>query len=108
MSNREYAEELEKIIIFLCDVYTKGADSLACQENDKGEVDDKWMNVFMTFPTIQGMENRIYVEKIGKLRTLRSNREAPKIGFKELYENIKSGRKELGSHPNTKENTNVK
>lgn len=92
MTDKEYAEELEKIVIFLCDVYTKGADSLSCQTTTTGETDDKWFGIFMSFPTIQGTSNRIYVEKISKLRTKLLNREAPKLSFRELYEIIKVGR----------------
>lgn len=94
MSDKAYIEELEKIIIFLCDVYTKGADSLSCQTDDKGEVDEKWLNVFMSFPTIQGSQNRNAVRNIGKLRTQLLNREAPKISFEELFERLKTGRRE--------------
>ncbi len=93
MSNEEYTRELEKIVIFLCDVYTKGADSLAVQTDKNGEVDEKWMNVYMSFPTIQGTGNRIYVDKIGRLRDRRLNREAPSLSFQELYERLKVGRK---------------
>lgn len=94
MNDKEYIAELEKIVIFLCDVYTKGADSLACQTNDKGQVDDKWADIFMSFPTIQGTGNRIYVKKIGKLRTRLRNREAVKLSFKDLFERLKAGRTE--------------
>lgn len=92
MSNEEYIIELEKTVIFLCDVYTKGADSLVCQTNDANEVDDEWFKVMMSFPTIQGSLNRIYVERIGKLRTIHHNREAVKLSFKDLYEKIRVGR----------------
>lgn len=94
MSNEEYTRELEKIVIFLCDVYAKGADSLAVQVDQNGEVDQKWMDIYMSFPTIQGTSNRIYVEKIGNLRERRGNREAPKLSFSELFERLKVGRKE--------------
>lgn len=94
LTDKEYTEELEKIIIFLCDVYTKGADSLNCQTDSKGEVDDKWMNVYMSFPTIQGTGNRIAVRNIGNLRTRLLNREAPKISFQDLFERLKIGRRE--------------
>ena len=94
MSDKEYIEELEKIVIFLCDVYSKGADSLAVQVDKNGNTDDKWMNVFMSFPTIQGTMNRIYVERIGNLRERRGNREAVGLTFQELYQRIKTGRKE--------------
>ncbi len=89
-----YIKELEKAIIFLCDVYTKGQDSLACQTNDRGEVDDKWLNIFMSFPTIQGSPNRMYVKRIGELRTQLGNREAIGMSFKDLYERMSVGRKE--------------
>lgn len=94
MSDKEYSQELEKIIIFLCDVYSKGANSLSVQTNKNGEVDDKWMGIFMSFPTIQGSSNRIAVDKIGALRNSRLNREAPKLSFQQLYEHLKVGRKE--------------
>lgn len=93
MSDKEYIAELEKVVIFLCDVYSKGADSLAVQVDKNGETDDKWMNVYMSFPTIQGSLNRIYVDKIGRLRERRGNREAVNLTFQQLYERIKTGRK---------------
>lgn len=92
MNKLDYIAELEKALIFMCDVYTKGADSLACQTNDKGEVDDKWWGIFVAFPTIQGTQNRIFVERIGALRTRLGNREAPSMSFEELYEKMKIGR----------------
>ena len=94
MSDAEYTKELEKIVIFLCDVYSQGADSLSCQTNERGEVDDKWLNVYMSFPTIQGTGNRIAVRNIGNLRTTALNREAPQLSFQELYERLKTGRSE--------------
>ncbi len=97
IADKEYIAELEKALIFMCDVYTKGADSLAVQEGKgTGGVDDKWMDIFMSFPTIQGTGNRIFVERIGNLRTIRLNREAPKMGFQQLFEHMKVGRKEKG------------
>lgn len=94
MSDKEYIQELEKVVIFLCDVYSKGADSLAVQTDKNGEVDDKWMGIFMSFPTIQGSGNRIAVDKIGALRNRLLNREAPKLSFQQLYERLKVGRKD--------------
>lgn len=94
MSDKEYTEELERIVIFMCDVYSKGQDSLACQTTPEGEVDDKWINIFMSFPTIQGSGNRIYVDRIGKLRTNLHNREAINLSFQELYEKLRIGRTE--------------
>lgn len=94
MSDKEYIQELEKIIIFLCDVYSKGADSLSVQTDKNGETDDKWMSIFMSFPTIQGSVNRIAIDKIGALRDSRRNREAPKLSFQQLYERLRVGRKE--------------
>lgn len=94
MTDKEYIEELEKVVIFLCDVYTKGQDSLICQTNNKGEADEEWVKIFMHFPTIQGSMNRIGVRKIGNLRTKHSNREAVGMSFQELYERIKVGRKD--------------
>lgn len=86
MNDKEYAEELEKIVIFMCDVYSKYQDSIAVQTDDKGQTDDGWFNVYMSLPTIQGSMARIYVDRIGKLRDKRHNREAPKINFQQLYE----------------------
>lgn len=94
ISDKEYIAELEKIVIFLCDVYTKGARSLSCQTEEDGQVSDKWMGIFMSFPTIQGTNNRFAVERIGNLRTQLLNREAPKISFQELYERLKATRKD--------------
>lgn len=93
MSNEEYTRELERIVIFMCDVYSKGSDSLAVQVDKNGETDEKWMNVYMAFPTIQGTMNRIYVDRIGALRERRGNREAPALSFEQLYERLKVGRK---------------
>lgn len=95
MTDKQYIQELEKVIIFLCDVYTKGADCLGVQVDDSGEVNDKWMGIYMAFPTIQGTANRFAVRDIGKLRDKRLNREAPTLSFQQLYERIKAGRKEL-------------
>ena len=92
MSDKEYIAELEEIVIFLCDVYSKGANSLSVQESDN-TTDDKWWGVYMSFPTIQGSMNRISVDRIGALRNSRGNRIAPKISFQELYERLKVGRK---------------
>lgn len=94
LTEQEYTEELEKIIIFLCDVYSKYQDSIACQVNDKGTVDDNYFDVFMSLPTIQGTGNRIYIDRIGKLRTQHLNREAPKISFKEIYERLNKMRRD--------------
>lgn len=95
-NDKEYIAELEKALIFMCDVYSKGADSIAVQEGEgHGGVSDKWFGIFMSFPTIQGTGNRIYVERIGKLRTNLSNREATKMSFQELFERMKIGRKEI-------------
>lgn len=93
MSDAEYTRELEKIIIFLCDVYTKGQDSLTCQTDEQGEVDEKWLGIMMSFPTIQGTMNRLAVRNIGNLRTQLLNREAVNISFDELYERLKAGRR---------------
>lgn len=91
-TDKEYIAELEKVVIFMCDVYTKGADSLSVQEKDN-EVDEKWWGVFMTFPTIQGTMNRIAVKDIGNLRNQRLNFETPNISFSELLEHLKVGRR---------------
>jgi hypothetical protein len=92
MSDKDYIEELEKIVIFLCDVYTKGADSLAVQVDRNGETDDKWVGIYMSFPTIQGSDNRFAVRDIGNLREKRGNREAPTLSLRQLYERLKVGR----------------
>lgn len=92
MSDKEYTAELEKVVIFLCDVYTRGAESLSCQTDVNGQADDKWLGVYMSFPTIQGTSNRFAVERIGNLRTQHLNREAPKISLQELFERISIGR----------------
>ncbi len=92
--NEKYTRELEKLVIFLCDTYTVGQESLTCQETDDGRTDDDWAKVFMAFPTIQGFSNRNYVRKIGNLRTMRLNRETAEMTLKEVYEKLKVGRKE--------------
>ena len=95
MNDKEYIDELEKLVIFLCDVYTSTQDSLSVQEGEgTGGVDDKWFGMFCAVPTIQGTFNRINVRKIGKLRTVRHNREAPKMNMEEFYERIKVGRED--------------
>ena len=95
MNDKEYIDELEKTLIFMCDVYTKTQDSLAVTEGEGiGGVDDRWFKMFISVPTIQGTQNRHAVDKIGKLRTIRHNREAPKMSFDELYERIKQGRED--------------
>lgn len=97
LTDKEYIAELEKIVIFLCDVYSKGADSLACQVNSDGQANDKWAEIYMSFPTIQGTGNRMAINRIAKLRNHMLNREAPRISFQELYERLKVARKELNS-----------
>lgn len=94
MSDKEYIKELEKIIIFLCDVYAKGADSLDVQTDKNGEVNDKYMGIYMSFPTIQGTGNRTAVNKIANLRNSRLNREAPKLSLQQLYERLKVNRRD--------------
>lgn len=98
MSDEQYTKELEKIVIFLCDVYTKGHDSLVCQTDEDGRVNDKWAGIYMSFPTIQGSENRIYVERIGNLRTHLLNRESIGLSFKELFERLEVSRRKKGNH----------
>lgn len=93
MTDKEYIAELEKIVIFLCDVYSKGADSLAPQVDKNGEPDDRWLGIYMSFPTIQGTGNRIAVDRIAALRDKRGNREAPSLSLPQLYERLKVGRK---------------
>ena len=47
MNDKEYIDELEKLVIFLCDVYTSTQDSLSVQEGEgTGGVDDKWFGMF--------------------------------------------------------------
>lgn len=93
LTDKEYVAELEKIVIFLCDVYSKGYDSVSVQEKD-GEPDKKWLGIYMSFPTIQGFSNRMAVDKIGKLGNHRLNREAPKLSLQQLYERLKVNRKD--------------
>lgn len=88
----EYTVELEKMVIWLCDVYTKTQDSLACHETD-GNTDDDWMKIFMTVPTIQGFHNRLMVKRIGLLRTRRGNREGFKMSLDDLYKRLSENRK---------------
>lgn len=91
MSELEYTQELEKMVIWLCDIYTQTQDNLACHEKN-GQTDDAWMNIFMTVPTIQGTQNRMMVEKIGSLRSIRGNREGWNMTLDELYEKLSVGR----------------
>lgn len=90
----QYTQELEKMVIWLCNVYTMTQDSLAVHEKN-GQTDDDWLKIFMTVPTIQGSHNRIMVEKIGNLRTIHGNREGWSMTLEELYEKLSVGRKEV-------------
>lgn len=89
LSDKEYIEELEKVVMFMCGVYSSYQESIAVQESNN-QTDDKWFSVYMSLPTIQGTSNRIYVDRIGKLRNHRLNKEAPKMSLEYLYERLKS------------------
>lgn len=95
MNDKEYIAELEKIVIFLAGAYTAGAESVSCREDGKGGVDNRFMDILMTYPTIQGTANRIFVKRIGNLRTIRSNHEAPGTTWERIFERISKGRKEV-------------
>jgi hypothetical protein len=93
LTKDQYIEELEKALIFMCDVYSKGADSLGCQTDNDGQANEKWLGIYMSFPTIQGTTNRFAVKRIGNLRTHHLNREAPRISFDELHSLLSFNRK---------------
>lgn len=88
----EYTQELEKMVIWLCDVYNQTQDSLACHETD-GETDGNWFKVFCAVPTIQGSYNRMMIKRIGALRTRLGNREGFKLSLDDIYERLSVGRK---------------
>lgn len=94
MDDAKYIEELEKLVIFLAGAYTAGYKSVAVREDGKGGVDDRFMDILMTYPTIQGTANRIFVERIGNLRTTRHNQEAPSATWDEILARISKGREE--------------
>jgi hypothetical protein len=91
--DEQYTKELEKLVIWLCNVYTQTQDSLGCHETDGG-TDENWMKIFMTVPTIQGTHNRFMVKRIGELRTRLGNREGFKLNLDDVYEKLKENRKE--------------
>lgn len=94
LDNEQYIAELEKLVIWLAGAYTAGYESVSCREDGKGGVDDRFMNILMTYPTIQGTENRIFVKRIGSLRTKRHNQEAPGATWNQIFERISKGREE--------------
>lgn len=95
MNDAEYIAELEKLVIWLAGAYTAGYESVSCREDGKGGVDDRYMDIFMTYPTIQGTQNRIFVRRLGNLRTKRHNHEAPNATWEQIFERISAGREEL-------------
>jgi len=95
MNDTEYIAELEKLVIFLAGAYTAGYESVSCREDGKGGVDDRFMNILMTYPTIQGTANRIFVRRIGNLRTRLHNQEAPAASWEDIFERISKGREEV-------------
>lgn len=95
MKDEEYIKELEKIVIFLAGAYTAGADAVGVREVDQGGVDERYMNILMAYPTIQGTGNRIFVERIGNLRNMRLNREAPSATWEQVFERLSKNRKEI-------------
>lgn len=95
MNDDEYIAELERLVIFLAGAYTAGAKSVAVREKPGGGVDERYMDILMSYPTIQGTGNRIFVERIGNLRNVRLNQEAPKHTWEEIFKRISKGRKEI-------------
>lgn len=97
MTDEEYIVELEKLVIWLAGAYTAGYDSVSCREDGKGGVDDRFMDILMTYPTIQGTANRIFVRRVGNLRTRHHNQEAPNATWDQIFERISANRDEIKS-----------
>lgn len=95
LTDEEYTAELERIVIFLAGAYTAGYDSVRVHEDGNGNIDERYMNILMAYPIIQGTGNRIFVERIGNLRNVRLNREAPQATWEQVFERISKGRKEI-------------
>lgn len=93
MKKDKYIKELEKALIFMCESYVAAKDSLAsCRENDDGQANNKYADLWFSFPVIQGSQNIWAIEKIASLRTERHNREANTISLEELFNEIHKGR----------------
>ncbi|MEC0684958.1 hypothetical protein [Bacillus paralicheniformis] len=81
MSDKEYVDSLENLLIFTCESYMMILNKLlelGHTENNKA---------YMKVPTIQGSGNRIPMRQLGELQF-----EKPQHGFKEVYEIISEKR----------------
>jgi len=92
LSDKEYIQELEKVLIFMCDCYVQAKESVSCHETEDGRVDEKYMDLYMHFPMVQG-EASFAVSKIAELRTPRGNKESYKMSMTEIFERMSEGRK---------------
>jgi len=85
MNREKYIRELEKMLIFMCEVYISAKDMLAtCRTNEDGKTNEEYCNLWFSFPMIQGTMNNIAIQKIAKLRTEIGNREANEVSLQEI------------------------
>lgn len=72
----QYAHELEKALIFMCECYKDARDMVAgCRQTDDKQTDDRYFGLYMAFPQIQGIDNLFAMEKIADLRSTLGNRD---------------------------------
>lgn len=88
---KKYTEELEKALIFLCECYVSARDSIACRELN-GQTDEKYADLWMKFPMVQGSQNIFAIENISSLRTKLGNREANTMSLQQIFEKMHEGR----------------
>lgn len=92
LNTEDYIRELEVALIFMCGCYVSAKNAVSVREDSNGEVDDRYVDIMLAFPMIQGIQNLIAVTNIANLRTLRSNYEANSISLTEIYEIMKNKR----------------
>lgn len=89
----QYAHELEKALIFMCECYKDARDMVAgCRQTDDKQTDDRYFGLYMAFPQIQGIDNLFAVEKIADLRSTLGNREGNLMSFDDIYQRMKQNR----------------
>lgn len=94
LTKDQYIFELEKALIFMCDIYNQAYNSLArYKETESDEMNDKYIDLWLTFPMIQGTTAQCAVSRISELRDVRSNYVRPSISLETLYEHIKANPK---------------
>lgn len=94
IDEKEYIANLERALIFLCECYVSAKDMMAsCRENDDGSGNNKYADLWFSFPLIQGSQNTFSIDKIAQLRTINHNREANTMTMEEIFQRMHKNRK---------------